>query len=264
MSLFLRRQLLASLALSTFGVLVPPYSNSTARRPTGDRRCIEGDSLDGVILAWEALSSRNALVDLWTARVSDIDMFLLPPGVRRITMWDDLFRSKAIKSEVEKILDYMPSFYGFDCRVKSNGMAFHLAGINSLNDTVGAACFKMGTNAVAIVDLDSCGVTNIEWHDVLPEMRNHYEIIVGVAHGSADNVDWLELGGMGDSFFGPSSLSAMKQCDFGVYTTIDHPCGHWEKQSPSWVRQMSCDPLRLIKTVEKLVGEFVLLEPSNG
>jgi hypothetical protein len=252
MSLLQRRQLLVNFAIGSLSACLPVYSNAFTPNPIGGFQHFDNRSIDGLVLAWEALECLNPVADLWTGRVSDIDTLALPLGFRRIIMWDDLFSCKALQGAVALILDSMPIFYGFDCRAEPNGMSFHLVGINTLEETIDAACLRMASTAVAVVDLDACGVTPIDWKHVLPELRRHYDVIVGLAHGIEESFDWLELVEADGAFFCPSSLSAMKQCDFGVYASSDYPGGHWEMQVKSRVSGMPSDAQWLIGAIEKL------------
>jgi hypothetical protein len=222
-----RRRLLANL-------LAAPLSACTASNLLAAAQIVpeplqaDSDLSPGVVIAWEVNTGFDSSIDLWTARVSDGDLSALPRCVQRIILWDDVFLHKSVHQTVGQIREAIPNYYGFDCRAEPNGSSFHLAGMNSLGEAI-AAVFEAGARArIALVDLDSCGVTGLDWLQAIPFLRLHYDMIGGFARGLEESLNWLVPIAETCSFFCPSSLVAMEACDFGILSSDRSPKCLWQ------------------------------------
>jgi hypothetical protein len=223
-----RRRLLANL-------LAAPLSAYTASNLLGAAQIVpeplqaDSDLSPGVVIAWEGNTGSDSFIDLWTARVSDGDLSALPRCVQRIILWDDVFLHKSVHQTVGQIREAIPNYYGFDCRAEPNGSSFHLTGMNSLGEAI-AAVFEAGARArIALVDLDSCGVTGPDWWlQAIPFLRLHYDMIGGFARGLEESWDWLVPIAETRSFFCPSSLVAIETCDFGILSNDRSPKCLWQ------------------------------------
>ena len=56
---------------------------------------------------------------------------------------------------------------------------------------------------IALVDLDSCGVTALDWSQIIPCLRFHYDMIGGYARVLDESFDCLVPIGQTRSFFCP-------------------------------------------------------------
>ncbi|MGY3582077.1 hypothetical protein ACVIGB_001000 [Bradyrhizobium sp. USDA 4341] len=160
-----------------------------------------------------------SLLDFWRFRVSEIDPLLLPLISGHVTVWDDLFPRDKLESQLHSSLPEIqnhdlgkPSAYRvvldpFDCLKQ---------GIVSLLDD---ARFPRSSRCVAVVDLCSAGVGPLEWRDILPFLRCHYDVIVGIASiAGLGFADHHQMFGEDDGLW--SQLSAeMKFCDVSFLTS---------------------------------------------
>ena len=191
MSLIHRRRLLANL-------LAAPLSACTATNLLAAPQTVpdlglqaDSDLSPGIVIAWEAGARSDGLIDFWTARVSDSDLSASSPHVQRIVMWDDLFLHRSVHKTVDQIQRAIPTYYGFDCRAKPNGSSFHLAGMNNFDEALAAVFDAEARARIALVDLDSCGVTALNWLQIVPRLRLHYDVVGGFACGLDESFDWL-------------------------------------------------------------------------
>lgn len=153
------------------------------------------------------------------------DLSVSSPHVQRILMWDDLFLHRSVHKTVDQIRRAIPTYYGFDCRAKPNGSPFHLAGMNNF-DEARAAVFDAEARArIALVDLESSGVTDLNWLQIVPRFRLHYDVAGGFACGLDESFDWLLQIAESRSFFCPRSIIALQMCDFGYCLARTVPPG---------------------------------------
>jgi hypothetical protein len=133
-----------------------------------------------------------------------------------------MFWLKTIRQRADEIKAAIPKYFGFDPRVQPNGFAFHADGMNTF-DQVLAQVFEVksrGPNRArtALVDLDSVGVTALNWPQILPSLRDQYDLIIGVAHAThlCTNLETLRPIGSGGSFVYESTWGNMQKCDLSV------------------------------------------------
>jgi hypothetical protein len=71
---------------------------------------------------------------------------------------------------------------------------------------------------IALIDLDSCGVTALVWSQIIPSLRGQYDFIIGVAAVShlCTNPEKLRPIGSGASFIYESTWGDMQKCDLSV------------------------------------------------
>lgn len=155
-------------------------------------------------------------IDFWTFRVSEIETSRLAAPVGRVIIWDDLFAPRSLARSVKSILDAFPEWYGFDPLLET--CSFHLDGFSELGRVTQAALpARTRSSRLALIDVESCGVSRIDWPDILPYLRNSYDVVIGFAH----------FPGRGPSH--PHELSndapnsrtsnALAYCDFSFWTS---------------------------------------------
>jgi hypothetical protein len=137
--------------------------------------CLAQDDKDlsaGCVVAWESHDRCGDLIDFWTARASDVDPTTFSSCVQRVVLWNDVFLLRAVQKSVDEIKAAIPKYFGFDCRVAPNGFALHLEGLNTVDQTLVRAFEAKDRDSkrarTALIDLDSCGVTALDWPQILP------------------------------------------------------------------------------------------------
>jgi hypothetical protein len=219
MTLIRRRRFLANL-------LTAPLGFSALSADASIRRTLAQDDDRGLsagcILAWENKDHCDGSIDFWTMRASDIDPATFSTSAQRVVLWDDVFWLKTIRQIADEIKAAIPEYFGFDPRVQPNGFAFHADGMNTF-DQVLAQVFEVKSRdpnraRTALLDLDSSGVTALDWSQILPRIRSHYDFIVGVAHAThlCTSPEKLRPIGSGGSFIYDSTWRNMQKCDFSV------------------------------------------------
>jgi hypothetical protein len=123
-------------------------------------------------------------IDFWTLRVSEIESSTLPDSVSRVIIWDDVFSPRTLARSVKSILEVFPKWYGFDPLL--GRCSFHLDGISEIG-SVAQAVLPATTGPIpphrlALIDVESCGVSRIDWPDILVHLRNSYDVVIGFAH----------------------------------------------------------------------------------
>jgi len=121
--------------------------------------------------------------------------------------------------------------------------------MNTLDEAI-AVVFQMLPRArIALIDLDSCGVTALDWLLIMRCLRVHYDVIGGFARGLDESFDWLVPIAETRSFFSPSSMTALKMCDFGVLISNGAPTEYWQWKSTSRTEIFGVHAQRVITSV---------------
>jgi hypothetical protein len=125
-------------------------------------------------------------IDFWTFRVSEIESTTLPTFVSRVVVWDDVFSARNVSSSVTSILDVIPKYYGFNPLLGANSFAFHLEGITEIGSmatkVLPEKVCPFGSQRIALIDIESCGISRYDWPDVLPHLHAHYDLVAGFSH----------------------------------------------------------------------------------
>jgi hypothetical protein len=167
------------------------------------------------------LEFANVKADYWTGRVSSFDDVVIPSSMGRGVVWDDIFWHRSVRRTVEEILNTI-SRYHFEPDDCVGSYRFHLDGLSSPQETLLSLLDNYSETEVrkiAIIDLQSTGLTTLDWTDLIPSLIAHYDIVVGIAHifdchAPEDNPD-LTL-----DFYLPSCVgAAAKHCDALLVTS---------------------------------------------
>jgi hypothetical protein len=212
---FLASSLTAPLGASAFS---PPFADAAVRR----RAFLQYDVglSAGCVLAWERQDRCDGLIDFWTARVSDIDPTTFSSCVQRVVLWDDVFSLRTVQKRVDEINSAIRGHFGFDCRLAPSGFALHLDGLNTVDQMLARRFEAKDRDSkrtrTALIDLDSCGVTALDWPQILPSLRGQYDLIIGVARAThlCTNPEKLRPIGSGNSFVYESTWINLQKCDF--------------------------------------------------
>lgn len=124
------------------------------------------------------------IIDFWTFRVSEIETNKLAASVGRVIIWDDLFSSRTLARSVKSILEVFPEWYNFDPLL--GRCSIHLDGFSEIGPAaqavLPATTRPIPSHRLALIDVQSCGVSRIDWPDILPYLRNSYDVVIGFAH----------------------------------------------------------------------------------
>lgn len=158
-------------------------------------------------------------VDFWTFRVGEIETSRLAGSVGRVIIWDDLFAPRSLARSVKSILDVFPEWYGFDPLLER--CSFHLDGFSELGRVARAVLpaprGSTRSSRLALIDVESCGVSRIDWPDILPYLRDFYDVVIGFAHfaGRGPSHPHELPNGASNS----RTSNAFKCCDFSFWTS---------------------------------------------
>jgi hypothetical protein len=152
--------------------------------------------------------------------VSEIESTHLPPDLNRIIIWDDVFSSRNVLKGVKSIMKVFPEYYGFDPLLGTNRCSFH--GFSKIGPVIQrvlpATTGTIGCQRLALIDVESCGVSRIDWHDILPHLRTSYDFIIGFAHFAGRGPSNLQE--LCDGAFENSrTLNALGCCDLSFCTS---------------------------------------------
>jgi hypothetical protein len=228
----IRRQLLAGLSslLLTSEPLCRAVA-STARSGNNGRDFDDSDYTLGCILAKRAGlafvrgngDQPATSIDFWTTRVSEIEFEEFPPNIGRVVVWDDVFSCRHLANRVQDIYAALGRYYGFDCAMGSDSFAFHLEGFSDVGSVIAnllldSACVRVSPR-VAIVDIESSGITRLRWSDFLPHLRAHYDFIIRFAHFAGQGPShWGTLFGE-ERDYHSSIRTSLTHCDLSFFTS---------------------------------------------
>jgi hypothetical protein len=216
-----RRRFLSGLTAAILGPMAdqPRFSSERNTLPVDDI-----DLAHGCIFARQERDIGNhsvgPSVDFWTFRVSEIDcngLFANP-----VIVWDEVFGWYRLKHAFQEILGIIPKFYGFDPLVSPNALAFHVDGKTAVDKTISSFlsdAFKtVSRPEVVLVDSRSCGLSRLEWHDIIPHLGTYYGMVIGFEHypGRGPS-DWSRTFDEGHS--SPTDRSAMVHCTYSFATS---------------------------------------------
>jgi len=159
-------------------------------------------------------------IDFWTFRVSEIETCTLPASVGRVIVWDDLFSPRTLSRSVKSILEFFPELYGFDPFL--GRWSFHLDGFSNIRHVTRAALpattGPIRSPRLALIDVESCGLSRIDWPDILPQLRNSYDVVIGLAHfaGQGPSHPHELCDGVLDNARTSKTLAC---CDFSFWTS---------------------------------------------
>jgi hypothetical protein len=228
----IRRQILAGLSsmLLTVLPLGRPFA-STAKAGTNRRHLAESDFFLGCIFAKRAgLPSvccdgglPSPLIDFWTARVSEIEINEMPPNIGRVVVWDDVFSRRRLAQSAHEIFAALARYYGFDFVTGSDNFAFHIEGFSEIGSMI-AKVLPASSNVcksprIALIDIESCGVSRLDWPDLLPHLRAHYDLIVGFAHFAGRGPSHWSAVFADDTDYHSSTRTTIAHCDLSFLTS---------------------------------------------
>jgi hypothetical protein len=228
MTTLTRRKLFSGLT-SVLLATLPSCAITSAARASANKRPFDGrDYPHGCLLARKAGSPccegslPYSSIDFWTFRVSEIETKDLPSHIGLVVVWDDVFSHRSLAESVQDILAVLPRYYGFDLASRSSTFAFHLEGFGQLGSAVATVLSNndriYNSSRIALIDIDSCGVSRLEWSDILPHLRSHYDLVIGFVHFAGRGPkDWRVM--FGHDASQSSVRAAIAQCDLAFLTS---------------------------------------------
>jgi len=184
----LRRKILSGIGSSTLLCWLPghvsvPTANADMRRTA----FTEGAYSHGCLFARKAAvpdeSSSVASIDFWTLWVSDFQLDASMP-VSRVVVWDDLFSRSNLKKQLETIFNGLSQYFDIEPSLAS-AFEFHLEGFSEIGPTISNLFEGVYSHStaprIALIDINSCGLWRVDWSIIIPQLRKHYDLIVGFA-----------------------------------------------------------------------------------
>jgi hypothetical protein len=71
---------------------------------------------------------------------------------------------------------------------------------------------------IALIDIESFGVSRLDWTDILPHLRGHYDLVVGFAHFPGEGpIHWRAV--FGEDIDHSNTWRAVAHCDLSFLTS---------------------------------------------
>lgn len=219
-----RRRFLSGLTTTALAPLLA-LSHSVASS-ADDTLADEAEFAHGCVFARKesarSVPSKTPLIDFWTFRLSEIDPAHLPAHVSPIVVWDEVFAPRQTKQTLQRIVFAISRFYEFEPRMPPNAVAFYLDEKTAMGPTISSLLSNGASTStrsrIALIDLQSCGLSRLGWRQIIPHLKVHYDLVVGFTHhpGRGPN-DWT---GQFDDEIGNSDSSwAMRHCAYRFETS---------------------------------------------
>lgn len=208
MKMLSRRQVICRLLASSMTLA---SSNRTSSAAPDD---LEFGLVDLCVVSRQAGRPRNALVDIWTSQVGTLDIRELPETLGRVVVWHDVRGVKGLSQSISDILLAIDDYFGITPSLGTNTTAC-VGRLGSLSSSLNFRmldCPSAVSSRVAVIDLGSCGLTDLCWIDLIPLLRVYYTHVVGVDYSVPE---FCELDAKADTVHGLSELAreALGACD---------------------------------------------------
>lgn len=186
-------------------------------------------------------------VDVWTYRVSEIDCGSLPASARRIVLWDEVLSPRSLRRRVQAMTNGVADWY--DLGTGTTDWSLHVHGLGEIGVHVKAAVSpeQADVHRVALIDVTSCGLSRIDWPDILPCLRASYDVVVGFAHVPGRR----RL--RGEDSCGRRMANVLASCDMAFWTNdallgFDHEVDCYTRAQP--LSELVADLVRLLSVKE--------------
>lgn len=173
-----RRQFLAHLAAAPISSALGSNLSAFARN--------SDEGLTGVcVVAWNESKSPARTVDLWMARCGSIDVSQLT-DVLRTFVWDDITSNRSEERSIGAIKSAISRYFDMSIHSDGSNSVTHVGEIEGVPVAVSNAIARLRrrqtlpAECTAILDLSSCGVTRLQWRDLIPCLKQAYGKVVGV------------------------------------------------------------------------------------
>lgn len=132
------------------------------------------------LFAWEDAGSTETSVDFWTAQLGMVETNHLPSHARVIATWSDVCLQRAFHSQLPRVSRAIEDYYGIGVRSDGSNSEPHLHRVSELTATLASVCSKASIGPVAVVDIASCGLSSLDWADIIPLLKQSYRNVVCV------------------------------------------------------------------------------------
>jgi hypothetical protein len=124
-------------------------------------------------------------IDVWAMRVNGTYPGSLPKNTGRVFVWDELFwRDRPFDDQIRGVLKGIKNYLdpephsnsSYRCHLDTTD---NLAG--TISDLLQPQLFGKAVKKIALIDLGSTGPTPLMWSDIIPSLRNNYDLVIGFA-----------------------------------------------------------------------------------
>jgi hypothetical protein len=182
--------------------------------------------IEASIFARRAGASNARTIDVWTARCGNIDAFQLSEAIGLVAVWDDILLKRDARRSVGKIASAIAEYFAIEHDRDGCHMSVHLSDVgrasSSLNWIFDPKEFaELHRNGVAIIDVGACGITGLDWTDLIPRLNQLYRTVIGVG------VCWSELHDFDPEFYckphftSQRSWRSLTLCDHSLIVSGD-------------------------------------------
>ena len=195
------------------------------------------------VFAWQDAPDAETVVDFWTSQLGIVETDRLPASARVIVKWSDVCLRRAVYSKVSETKRAIPDYYGISIRRDGSNSEAYLRGENPLSTTLASVCAKALIGSVALVDVGSCGLSSLDWADIIPLLKQSYRTVIGVDYAIPELTS-LEAGfqDMSCSTDG-ASTSGLLACDRLEMASDDllspHPIVSYEQRAKLYTAYVS-------------------------
>lgn len=178
MARYTRRQFVAQLFAASIG---PASSTLPGPFISGDWNA----GLAELFVLTRQPGSSSVIIDIWTSQIGSLDLALLPEQLGRAVLWHDVRGATGLARSISEIISASEECFGIKPVLGSNAAAViasveFQSSFEILLNSFAPALLKTIGRRIAVIDLSSCGLTRLQWLDVIPLLRSLYTHIVGV------------------------------------------------------------------------------------
>ncbi|WP_354132531.1 hypothetical protein [Bradyrhizobium sp. RT4b] len=164
------------------------------------------------IFTWHDAMPAGVSIDFWTAQLGMVETNHLPARARVIAKWSDVCLRRALHSHLLKASCAVEDYYGINVRNDGSNSEAYLQGESQLAATLASVCSKASIGSVAVVDVASCGLSSLDWSDIIPLLKRSYKVVVCVDYAIPELTS-LEAGVQDGCSTDRISLDGLKACD---------------------------------------------------
>jgi hypothetical protein len=186
----------------------------------------------------------------------------VPKSIGLVAVWDDIFLERSAKPTLDRIELAIARYFAIDRHGEGCRLSLQLGDVDQLSSLLGHSFEGLLSadrfhDAVAIVDVDSCGVTSLDWMDFITHLKRIYKLVIGVS------ISWSEFSDFDPEFYcEPYSTSrttwqtlAQDQADKVIEhlqrgAHLIHPMATFKKYFPVEDVELTCEKLE-VKAGEK-------------
>ena len=162
------------------GLVTTILAQSTPRAFAASARAPDEGLSEVSVFAWQEVAAAGASIDFWTAQLGMVETDLLPTSARVIVKWSDACLRRTRHSQLSKSTRAIAEYYGIYVRKDGSNSEAYLHRESRLSAILAAICSKASIGSVALVDVGSCGLSSLDWADIIPLLKQSYKTVVCV------------------------------------------------------------------------------------